>query len=155
MLTHKQARDLVDAYAATAGAAWFRDRNVVERPGYWFFPVGFIGSIGVVVDKATAKLTPFGSGLSLDDWMWGYENGFLVVPVTLRVLSVNDVEATLQVLQDAVSGEFRWRYELRNWLKERLHSLPADFPGQDLNMAFPAFRAALANASFTYEIIAG
>jgi hypothetical protein len=155
MLTLKQATALVDAYAPGAGAAWVPGATTVERPTCWFFPVGFIGSVGVVVDKVTGKLTPLGSAYSLDDWLWGYEAGFLVAPVTLRVTSVVELEPTLHVLQSCVRGEFRWRYELRSWLKERLQSLPAEFPEQDLQMAFPSFRAASQSGWFTYELLVG
>lgn len=153
MLTYQQARAIVDAYGPPEGARWFSD-EVLDRPGYWFFHVGFIGSKGVIVDKATGTLTPVGSAFELDDWLWGYENNFLLESATLRVLSVVDFERTLQVLQSSISAEFRWRYELRNWLKQRLQSLPAEFPSQNLTLSIPSYRAAIRDEWFTFEVLA-
>ena len=152
MITLEQAHVLVNEYAPGAGAVWFEGETVVDRPGYWFFPVGFIGSRGVVVDKTTGTLTQLGSCHTLDDWLWGYEHGFLGESITLRVTAVADLEQTLQVLQSSISAEFRWRYELRNWIKACLCSLPAEFVSHDLALSIPRYRAALKNAWFTFDV---
>ena len=152
MLTLDEAKAIVERYASDAGADWIPGSDILERDSYWFFPVGYIGSSGVVVDKASGELVPLGSAFELDDWLWGYENGFLRTSVTLRVISIDDFDRTLAVLQGAISAKFRWRYELRNWLKERLRELPADFPHQDLALSIPTFRAALRSGWFTFEL---
>lgn len=152
MITYEQARILVDQYARTAAARWF-DRDVIEKDTYWYFPVGYGGSCGVVVAEETGTITTLGSAFGVDDWLWGYENKFLCESVTLRVLTITDFEQCLQVLQSSVTGAFRWRYELRNWLKQRLASLPAEFPSQDLALRIPDYRAALEKGWFTFELL--
>jgi hypothetical protein len=63
MATLEQAHRAVETYAEQHGAVWF-DRTVVDRGGYWFFPVGYIGSRGVMVDKADGRLSVMGSAPS-------------------------------------------------------------------------------------------
>lgn len=155
MLTLDDAHAIVERYASDAGAAWFPDRNVIDRQRYWFFPVGYIGSYGVVVDKASGEVTALGSAFTLEDWLWGYEHGFLQTSVTLRIMSIDDLDRTLAVLQSSVSAEFRWRYELRNRLEDRLRELPADFPQQNLALSIPSFRQALRNGWFEFELVDG
>lgn len=70
-----EARAAVTLYAEATGSMWFSE-SIVERDTYWFFPVGFIGSRGVIVDKADLALFPMGSALSIDDCFWGHEHGF-------------------------------------------------------------------------------
>lgn len=152
MLTLDQARSLADSYAAKAGARWFPDVAPIERPEYWFLPVGYIGSSGVIVCKSSGRLTPLGSAFTVDDWLWGYERGLVADGVTLRILSVTDAEATLAVLQGVISGTFRWRYELRNWLKHSLAVVPIEFRDQHLALAIPQLREAELKNWFSFEI---
>jgi len=152
MLTLDQARSLADSYAAKAGAIWFPDVAPIERPEYWFLPVGYIGSSGVIVCKSSGRLTPLGSAFAIDDWLWGYERGLVTDGVTLRILSVRDTEATLGVLQGVISNTFRWRYELRNWLKQALSAVPTEFRDQRLALAIPQFREAELKNWFSFEI---
>lgn len=148
----KQAKEIAEAYGRRHGAVWIPGEQVVERERYWFLPLGYVGSSGVIVDKITGHLTVLGSALAMDDQFWAYERGFLAGSVTLRVNRVHERERTLQVLQRAVSGSFRWAYERRDWLKKELETLPAEFREQDLGLVAPLFRNAEESGWFEFEV---
>lgn len=145
MIELKEALRTVREYAREKGAAWFRPPpdGLVDRPGYWFFHVGYIGSAGVIVDKDSGRLHVMGSGLSLDDMFWGHENGFSGERQILRVTKVNDTMETVEFLFYAVSGgpgSTRDPHPRRAWLEQLLRELPVEFRSQSLWLSIPAFR---------------
>lgn len=89
MVGLEDAREIADEYAKRTGSHWF-EPDLMERDAYWVARVGFVGSMGVVIDKADGRVTVLGSAYSLADWLWGYEHGLLEVDGTLRVLAVHD-----------------------------------------------------------------
>ncbi|WP_438027229.1 hypothetical protein [Sorangium sp. So ce233] len=155
MMTLEQAHRAVQAYAAQHGAVWFDDA-VVDRGGYWFFRVGYVGSCGVIVDKADGRLSVMGSALSLDDCFWGHEHGFSPDLVLLRVTKVHDHRRTVELLLDVVtSGPPRRRNPnpKRAWLAERLQSLPCELGPERLWLSIPAFREATQQRWLEVEVL--
>jgi hypothetical protein len=58
-----EARNAVDRYASASRSTWF-SHEIVERETCWFFQVGYVGSCGVIVNKADLSLFPMGSALA-------------------------------------------------------------------------------------------
>lgn len=144
-----EARALVARYAEASRSRWFSD-IVVERETYWFFRVGFIGSCGVIVDKADLALFPMGSALPLDACFWGHEHGFSPKRVILRILAVHDLDQTIEfLLHFAGAPANRNPNPRRAWIRNALSSLPYDCPPQNLWLAIPAFRSPL---PFDYQL---
>lgn len=155
MVTLEQAHRAVESYAEQRGAVWF-DRTVIDRGAYWFFRVGYIGSCGVIVDKADGRLSVMGSALSLDDCFWGHEHGFSLNLLVLRIKNVCDPHHTIEFLLHLVtSGPPRQRNPnaKRAWLADRLQSLPCELGPEHLWLSIPAFRAASRQSWFEYEVI--
>ena len=51
MVGLEDAREIADDYAQRTGSHWFAP-DLVEHDAYWVARVGFVGSMGVVIDKA-------------------------------------------------------------------------------------------------------
>jgi hypothetical protein len=151
MVTLEQAHRAVQTYADQCGAGWSADA-VVDRDGYWFFPVGYIGSLGVIVDKADGRLSVMGSALSLDDCFWGHEHGFSPECVILRVNRVQDWQRTIEFLLNFAPRQRNPNLR-RAWLRDRLESLPVEFEPTGLWLRIPSFREAAREGWFEYEIL--
>lgn len=155
MIDLQEAQAIVAEYMERTGASWHGENRVEDRDGYWFFSTGFIGSIGVVVDKHDGRLTALGSAWTLEYWFWAYENGFLVENPVVRVTAVRDMDDTVEfLLFIAVDGPARTPNPnpKRAWIRERLMTLPAEFRTCKLGLKADAFREVLRDGSFTYEI---
>ncbi len=147
------AREVVARYAKARRATWFSD-EIVEREAYWFFHVGFIGSVGVIVDKADLSLFPVGSALPLDDCFWGHEHGFSRNAVVLRVVAVHDLDRTIEfLLHFAGAPADRNPNPRRAWVRSALARLPYDCPPQNLWLAIPAFRSHELSPHFEYQLV--
>jgi hypothetical protein len=132
-------------YARETGANWFETPpdGIVDRGSYWFLPVGFVGSAGVIIDKVTGRLFVMGSALRPDEMFWGHEHGFSGERSTLRITDVADMTRTVEFLFYVVSGgpgSTRDPHPRRAWLEEMLRQLPQAFRGQSLWLRIPAFR---------------
>jgi hypothetical protein len=146
------ARSAVDRYAVANRLTWF-SHSIVDRETYWFFPVGYVGSCGVIVNKADLSFFPMGSALPIDDCFWGHEHGFSPQAVTLRVLAVHDLDRTIEFLfrfTDAPTG--RNPNPRRAWIRSALERLPYDCPPQNLWWAIPAFRSLESPGPFEYHL---
>jgi hypothetical protein len=128
-----------------------------ERPTSWFFPVSYIGSRGIVIDKSTARVTALGSAFDLDDWLWAYDAGLLNEHTVLRVTSVRDLDRTIEfILYNVNCGPAgRDPNPRRAWIRHHLSALPAEFPEQELALRSPAFRKAQESGWFTFEVTGG
>ncbi|WP_438038273.1 hypothetical protein [Sorangium sp. So ce128] len=154
MMTLEQAHQAVQIYAEQCGAVWF-ERTVIDRGGYWFFPIGHVGSCGVIVDKANGRLSVMGSALSLDDCFWGHEHAFSPEFVCLRIKKVHDEGRTIEFLLYLVTGgppRQRNPNPKRAWLAARLRALPCEFGPERLWLSIPAFREALQQGWFDFDI---
>ena len=146
------AREVVARYAKARRTTSFSD-EIVEREAYWFFHVGFIGSVGVIVDKADLSLFPMGSALPLDDCFWGHEHGFSPNAVVLRVVAVHDLDRTIEfLLHFAGAPADRNPNPRRAWVRSALARLPYDCPPQNLWLAIPAFRSHGLSPHFVYQL---
>jgi hypothetical protein len=150
--TLEAARRVVDEYAE-GRAVWF-SQEIIDRGTYWFFRVGFIGSRGVIVDKADLSVFPMGSALSLEDCFWGHEHGFSPEFVVLRILKVQDLDATVEFLLPLAAGpDGRNPNPRRAWLRTALADLPLDFPPRRLWLNIPDFRRLEHSRPFEYELL--
>lgn len=146
------ARAIVEEYA-DGRAVWF-SQEIIDRGTYWFFPVGFVGSCGVIVDKSDLRLFPMGSALSLDDCFWGHEHGFSPDLVVLRVVEVRDVnEAADFLLPIAGAPEGRNPNTRRAWVRTALSALPFDCPPRRLWLRIPDFRRLHSAIPFVYCLL--
>ncbi|WP_437903101.1 hypothetical protein WME95_31695 [Sorangium sp. So ce327] len=155
MVTLEQAHQVVQIYAEQFGAVW-SERTVIDRGGYWFFGVGYVGSCGVIVDKADGRLSIMGSALSLDDCFWGHEHGFSPDLVRLRINKVNEQGRTIELLLHLVTGgppRQRNPSLKRAWLADRLRALPCEFGPDRLWLSIPAFREALQQRWFEFDVL--
>jgi hypothetical protein len=138
-----EASSIVANYAASNGAVAFSD-EVVEHLNFWFFPVGYVGSRGVIVDRADGKLSAIGSSpsISLDDCFWGHERGFSAslscLTVTAIYNSSQTVDFLFNVLIEGPQGRDPW--PRREWLQHRLSQLPCTFGPQSFWLRIPWFR---------------
>ncbi|MGC4091927.1 MAG: hypothetical protein QM756_29400 [Polyangiaceae bacterium] len=145
---------MVEGYAKDR-AVWF-SQEIIDRGAYWFFPVGFVGSCGVIVDKADLRLFPMGSALQLDDCFWGHEHGFSQNVLVLRVLQVHDSDGTVEFLLPLAGAPHgRNPNPRRAWIRAALSTLPFDCPSQPLWLRIPAFRKLESTRPFVYELLAG
>jgi hypothetical protein len=131
--------------------------RVQELSNAWFFPLVFIGSVGLVVDKEDGRLFRFGSAFGPDTWIWAYERGFRWDLCDLVVTEVREMDRALQVLDGLNLARRGWgpkRSESFSGaeLTELLAQLPARFPSQKLWMSFDALQAMDAHPPFTYVI---
>ena len=155
MITLDEAQRIAHAYADERGAIWL-NKAVIDRQTYWFFPVGYVGSCGVIIDKADGRLSILGSALPLDACFWGHEHGFSPEFVTLRVTKVHDRRRAIEFLLNVVrEGPPRRRNPnpRRAWLGEQLDALPCEFGPQRLWLWIPEFRQVTAEGWFDYEIL--
>jgi hypothetical protein len=154
-ITRADAEAIVAAYAQEAGAVPL-DAAVVERDDLWFFGVGYIGSRGVIVDRADGRLSVLGSApdISLDDCFWGHRRGFTHELAALTVTRIADLPATLEFLFHAIAEGPRGRnpWPRRQWLADKLGELPASFAPQQHWLAIPSFRAMEEDAPFEWRL---
>mgnify|MGYP001627989398 CR=1 FL=1 len=156
MLSLDEARAIADAYAARTGAAWF-EPGFSERERYWVARVGFIGSMGIVIDKAYGKLTVLGSAFRLKDWLWAFDSGFLERDATLRVLAVHDEEKTVELLRQVTPEgppATRNPWPRRSWVRARLSDLPAELEWSFHVAMLPLLRQAIAERWLELEVVA-
>lgn len=151
MVTLEQAHRAVQTYAKEHHAVWFDD-TVLDRSEYWFFRVGYIGSCGVIVDKADGRLSVMGSALSLDDCFWGHEHGFSPEFVLLRVNRIHEWSRTIEFLLRFAPPQ-RNPNPGRAWVADRLQSLPCEFGPARLWLAIPLFREAERQGWFEYDML--
>jgi hypothetical protein len=159
MIALDQATALAEAYRRGHGATWIQPppEGVVDRPSFWFLPVGFIGSCGVAVDKADGRLHVFGSSLPLEEWLWGHEHGFTGERQVLTITAVNDLAATAEFLEGLqprpplpVGDPAERREAIRRWHGDhgerarlqtlKLAVLPHSLPAQPLWAWIPSLR---------------
>jgi hypothetical protein len=149
------AQSLVEQYAARAGAIRF-DGPILDRDTYWFFPVGYIGSSGVIVEKATGRLHVIGSRQPIEEAFWAHEHGFSRDRLVLRILRIHDRRTTIELLFNALDdGPPRQRNPnpRRAWFETVLEALPHEFAPQSLLHAAPALRQAAEQGGFEYQIV--
>ena len=150
----EEARSIVREYQRDVGATWF-DEKVFEKPDYWFFAVGYIGSSGVIVERSDGRLYPMGSGLSREEIFWGHENGFSPETVNLTVLEVQNLEETSQILTGVLGPcppPKAAAREFREALVSQLSCTPLTFEGVRLWLRIPWFKEAQEQDWFTFSL---
>lgn len=155
-ISREQAEALVAAYAERHGAVAF-EADVVELDDFWFFPVGYVGSRGVIVDRLDGRLSVLGSApsLSLDDCFWGHRRGFSDRAAILTITRVTNLERAREFLFDAIEdGPPRTGnpWPRRGWLENCLARPPVSFGPGSYWLLIPGFRAMEADPPFEWTV---
>lgn len=112
--------------------------SIREARSFFVFPTYQIGCYGVLVERRGGRAVEFGSTFSIDDWVWGHENGLLDDPPgDLVIVEVRDSARALEVL-----GRVLGRPSNRPLRAGFLASLPITLPRQASWMAIPDLRGA-------------
>jgi hypothetical protein len=156
VISRSEAEALVQRYVAESGVEWLEHEQTLERAGFWYFPVGHLRSIGVVVDRDCGRLTVLDSKLCLDDALWAHARGFSPVTVTMRVTRVVDPAKAIEFLLywlDAGPPRSPNPNPRRAWLRARLAELPCDFPREALWSLAPLYRRQDPWRWFDFELV--
>lgn len=154
MIDLAHAQQLVADYARRARAIDF-GTGIVERPDYWFFPIGFTGSSGVIVDKSDGRLTVQGSVNSVEDCCWAHERGLYADQTSLTVTRIHDLPQTIEFLLYMTEDGPPRRPNpnpLRTWLATRLQTLPATFATGRVWLWIRSFRDAERAGWFEFDL---
>lgn len=155
MITFEQAKEIA---LSKTGADFILNKNqIIEKPYGWYFCFHsksdddiIFGSNGFIVDRDDGSICRFGSAYSLDQNFAAYEAGFKYDLYNLIILSVSDIQKTVQFLRDLnmtyVNSEEEngtiWRipkdYTVEQ-IQSALQSLPCTFFDQSFNFAFEKF----------------
>jgi hypothetical protein len=135
------------------------DGEVREYVDCWHFPSLNVGFTGILVAKHDGHVTPLGSALGLDDWLWGFRNGFQHDTYDIVITQAQDAERAVAAL-----GDFAFRYpdvdaKPIEWFNEArlvrvLRKQPRVIRHQRLGLKIPLFRqmAEQAEVPFAYEL---
>ncbi len=128
----------------------------IERESYWFFPVGYMGSSGIIINKNDERIFVMGSALSNDEMFWGHEHGFSPEKLTLEIITVSDslkvsglIAGVLRRLGGVPSSPMRAGREMAT---EMLENLPLKFEGISLWLSIPWFIEASEEKWLEYKI---
>ena len=150
-----QAQRIADEYLKENSCQDF-GTGVVEGKECWFFPIGFIGSSGILINKSDGKLYVMGSALNLESMFWGHERGFSEEEIDLEIYEVNN---PLKV--SGLVGDILCQLELapiqpmraaRELAREQLKELPKKYSGINLWLSIPWFIEAEKENWLKYKI---
>lgn len=134
---------LANEYRKQTQANWLSS-DIIEKPSFWFFPIGYIGSAGLIIDKADGRLWPMGSALGSEDMFWGHEHGFSAEFVDLVIEDVYDSENTMQMLKKLAHMPD---------LAASLGRLPLRIKGLKLWLKIPLFKTATEQHWFGFSLV--
>jgi len=127
--------------------------DVLENQDSFYFPVGWIGCCGHLVNKSSLHVVSFGSYIGPGAHIWAYYEGISMEALgrdrrnTLRILSVSDTRNTVEVLKTFLNP--RW---VRTELIPKLSALPTEIEGVDLYFGIRSLLEARANGWFAFEV---
>ena len=155
MITFEQAQEIV---ARLYKEPWYKPEQMSEYRDWWYFPVGYIGSLGVIVDKVDGHFNILGSAFPFEVWLWGHRRGFKHDTYDLVITEVNDYAAT----EDFISG-LGLRYPTVNsspvaWydperVKSELGKAHRVFQDQRLGLKIPLFKEIEGSNYFEYDLV--
>ena len=76
--------------------------DYIETESFWWFPppIPYIGSCGVIIDKADGHIHTLGSALSREEWFYANDLGFKHQTYDFSIDAVHDLDKTLRLLWD-------------------------------------------------------
>jgi len=149
---------------ANAIAANYKEKNscadfgtgTIEREDYWFYPIGYMGSSGIIINKSDKRIFIMGSALSEEEMFWGHEHGFSPKKLDFEIIEVSNslkvsglLAGVLRQLGRAPHSPMRAGREMAS---EMLKSLPLKFEGISLWLSIPWFMEAEKEAWLEYKI---
>ena len=164
-LSLEEAEVIAKKYCQIEGLTWSNDFRA-EKDSYYFFPIGYIGSSGVIIDKRHGRLLVLGSGFKLEDQFWAYERGLIPENVNLRILAINrELEAVEKYIfhtlcDSRLPRNFRTlslpsrrslKKELKEEAKSKVENLPCELRGVFLSFDIHWFQWVEQNSVFDYE----
>jgi hypothetical protein len=157
MISYPEAKAIVESFPS-ATPLRVDDRQVDEYLDCWYFPVGGIGSSGVIVDRSDGHANWLGgTALRFDEWLWGHRHGFKHDTYDIEITKISDVEKTIDVLTrfgfrfphvDATPVEWFTRDRVSAVLKGDAWVIRH----QRLGLLIPAFRDLEKSAPFRYSL---
>ena len=148
--------------------------RIIEYDFFWYVPfkdmepergVLLAGAYnGVLIDKKTSEYFQPGSGLSLDDWIYGYEHGLIGRRCDLIIEKVYDYRDAVEMLwklnltyvRIEVEAGTTWktpRKFSRKEIKRRLDKPPCTFKNQGFTYAIDKFRRIREEKLFAYRLV--
>lgn len=155
MMTFEQAQEIVDRLFANY---MYDPKYVGEYIDFWYFPVGEIGSLGLVIDKADGHLNILGSAFPLEYWLWGHRRGFKHDTYDLVITKINNFAETVDFIYGiglhfpTVNSNPTRCYKENQVIEELKKSKPI-FEDQRLGLKIPDFREIENAKDFEYELI--
>jgi len=150
-----QAIVIAEKYKAKSNSTTFDD-EIVEKESYWFFPIGFMGSSGVIIDKSDGRLHVMGSSLSRAEMFWGHENGFSPEKLDIEIYEINDSKVTSNLVAGLLVQLSKMpnqpRRASREAAKKLTEKLPLSLKGVSLWLKIPLFKEAKEENWFNYTI---
>ncbi|MBN8432263.1 hypothetical protein JF535_15550 [Microbulbifer salipaludis] len=165
-LSLEEAEVIARKYCQVEGLTW-NNGSRIEKDSYYFFPIGYIGSSGVIIDKRHGKLVVLGSGFKLEDQFWAYERGLIPGNVNLKILAINrELKAVekyiFRTLCDnklprnfrslSLSNRRSLKKELKEEAKFKAENLPCELKGVFLSFDMHWFQWVEENSVFDYEV---
>lgn len=148
--------------------------NIVDKATLWYVPFKelnpdpneiLVGAYsGLIVDKNSTDYFQPGSGLDLEEWMYGFKIGLRGERYDLRIEKVNDYRATLDMLDKLrlsyvkieVEGGTEWKIPKdfkRKEIKKRLDKIPCVFKNQAFTFSISEFKQISNERMFEYKLI--
>lgn len=151
----KEANLIAEDYKEKNSCADF-GTGIIERDDYWYFPIGYIGSSGIIINKSDERIFIMGSAHSIEEMFWGHENGFSPKKIDLEIIEVSNsikvsglLAGVLRQLGKAPSSPMRRGREMAS---EMLGSLPLKFEGINLWLSIPWFMEAEKEQWLKYKV---
>jgi len=148
--------------------------NILDKETLWYVPFKelisdpnnfLVGAYnGIIVDKNSKDYFQPGSGLDLEEWMYGFQIGIRGDRCDLSIEKVNDYRATLEILDKLeltyvkieIEGGTEWKIPKnfnRKELKKRLDKMPCLFKNQAFTFSIKEFRFIRNERIFDYKIL--
>ena len=148
--------------------------NIVEKKTLWYIPFkelnpnsnNFMGGAYncLIIDKKSTDYLQPGSGLSLENWMYGFELGLRGKRYDLHIKKVLDHRTALDILDKLsltyvkieIEGGTEWKIPKnfnRKEIKRRLDKTPCIFKNQSFTFSIDKFRRIREERIFEYKLL--
>ena len=148
--------------------------NIIERETLWYMPFKnlkpdpnniLVGAYhGLIIDKESKDFLQPGSGLDLEEWMYGFKIGLRGERYDLIIEKIIDYRGTLDMLDKLRliyvkienEGGTAWKIPKefkRKEIKKRLYKLPCVFKNQSFTFSIGEFRQIRNQHLFEYKLL--
>lgn len=148
--------------------------KILERETLWYIPfkelnpnpINFlVGAYnGLIIDKNSTGYFQPGSGLDLEEWMYGFKIGLRGERYDLCIAKINDYRTTLDVLEKLrlkyvkiqIERGTEWKIPKdfkRKEIKRRLRKMPCVFKNQAFTFSINEFKQIRNERIFEYKLL--